>query len=156
MAVELTSPVEGKQAGAPYSGPLEDYYVLNGYAKRDGAGDMHLATSVPADSDPTLADNREAPDAEKRELFGKKTKAVEGKNAPEVGLGEPLKVEGEKPGPVPTTDRTPGLEEAAKAAEADVKGGVVEPAKVVEESAGTGQEVPAKEEPTQDGDSAGA
>lgn len=156
MAVELTSPVEGKQAGASYSGPLEDFYVLGGYAKRDGEGDLHRATAVDADTDPTLAANREGPDDGERKHSGKTVKAVEGKNAPEVGLGEPLKVEGEAAGPANATERTPGLEEAAKRAEADVKGGVVDPAPGVEESAGAGQEVPAKEEPTQDGDSAGA
>lgn len=175
MSVELTSPVEGKQAGETYSGPLEDFYVTNGYAKRDGESDLHLATSVNADSDPTLAANREAPDADKVKHGSSRAKAVDGKNAPEVKLGEPLHVEGDEPGAVPPTVRPSDLEERAKRAEADVKGGVVETAPEVsdeepapaegesdesdadvEESAGDGQEDPAKEESTQDGDAAGA
>jgi len=79
MAVELTSPVEGKAVGETYSGDREDWLVEQGYAKRGSGkaeksredspeveekqapsvGDFRNATDVKADKDPTLAQNRE-------------------------------------------------------------------------------------------------
>lgn len=151
MAVELTSPAEGKQAGESYSGPNEEWLVANGYATRSGDdSDNHLNTTVTADSDPTNADNREAPDAERVEYGGKKVRKSEAKNAPEVGAGEPVHIEGEEPGAARKTVHRPDLEDRAKRAEADVKGVSVED---VEGTAGDGQDVSDQEEPAQDGDS---
>lgn len=61
MSVTLTSPVEGLSTGDTYSGPNEDWLVLNGYASRPGNFDGLHASDVPAVKDPTLAANREAP-----------------------------------------------------------------------------------------------
>lgn len=61
MSVTLHSPVEGLAAGETYSGPREDWLVAQGYASRDKVDGLH-ATSVEVAKDPTVAENREAPD----------------------------------------------------------------------------------------------
>ena len=64
MSVILTSPVEGKDVGETYSGDREDWLVAHGYAARTGDFDGVNVTDVPADKDPTLPENREAPPAQ--------------------------------------------------------------------------------------------
>lgn len=66
MAVTLTSPVEGKQPGEPYSGEREDYLLAEGYARRDGYDGPGVANTGPASIDPKdhpqPPQNREAPE----------------------------------------------------------------------------------------------
>lgn len=65
MTVRLTSPVEGKQPGDPYTGANEAYLLASGYAERDAAVDATngnytgpgVANTGPADT--TVANNRE-------------------------------------------------------------------------------------------------
>lgn len=66
MTVQLTSPVFGKNVGDSYTGSMEDWLLSNGYAKRAGYTGPGVANSGPvvaytADTDPTLAENREKP-----------------------------------------------------------------------------------------------
>lgn len=62
MAVELTSPVDGKAVGDTYTGPLEGWFLAQGYAKQaayTGPGVANTgATDVDPGDDPTLAENR--------------------------------------------------------------------------------------------------
>lgn len=62
MAVTLTSPVLGKAVGESYTGPLEDWLLAEGYAKRTGYTGPGVSNSgatdvVPA-KDPQLPQNR--------------------------------------------------------------------------------------------------
>jgi hypothetical protein len=65
VTVELTSPVLGQNVGTTYTGSLEDWLLTQGYAKRAGYTGPGVANTGPTDvvpaSDPTLAENREAP-----------------------------------------------------------------------------------------------
>lgn len=65
MAVELTSPVLGKDVGDTYTGTLEGWLLAEGYAKQDGYTGPGVAntgaTAVDPGDDPTRAANREAP-----------------------------------------------------------------------------------------------
>lgn len=65
MTVELTSPVEGKQPGDPYSGPNEAFYLAEGYAKRKGYKGPGVSNTGPASikdatKHPQLAENAPA------------------------------------------------------------------------------------------------
>ena len=65
MAVEITSPVLGKEVGESYTGPLEAWLLAEGYASQEsytGVGVANTgATAVDPDDDPTVAANREEP-----------------------------------------------------------------------------------------------
>lgn len=94
MAVTLTSPVAGQDAGTEYSGPMEAWLVANGYAKDSELTDKSKVTGVKADQDPTLASNREA-QREKLEILGTK---VEGDPEKPVEDGQ------RKPEPLPVVE----------------------------------------------------
>ena len=57
MPVTLTSPVEGLQPGAEYTGADEAYLLASGYARQAGYTGPGVANSGPADIGP--ANNRE-------------------------------------------------------------------------------------------------
>ena len=60
MPVVLTSPVEGLQPGAYYTGANEAYLVASGYARKESTGPFTgpgLDNTGPADT--TIANNRE-------------------------------------------------------------------------------------------------
>lgn len=66
MTVTLTSPVLGKNVADSYTGPLEDWLLSEGYARRagyTGPGVKNVGPTVnfDVDGDPTLAENRETP-----------------------------------------------------------------------------------------------
>lgn len=70
MKLKLHSPVLGKQPGeqVDVDSAYGEWLVQQGYAAKSGADEDTglLATSVAAKSDPTLAENREAPGEEPR------------------------------------------------------------------------------------------
>lgn len=67
MQLIADQPIEGVMAEETFTTNKDRgaWYVENGYAHADGAKQPddfgHLATSVPAKQDPTLAENREVP-----------------------------------------------------------------------------------------------
>lgn len=71
MSVTLHQPVAGMDAGATYSGPMERWLVVNGYASDGAKTDKADVTGVLEDENPTLADHREAP-GEDFEVLGQK------------------------------------------------------------------------------------
>lgn len=62
MAVVMTSPTGGLAVGATYTGPLEAWYVKQGYARAQSAPVSHINErgALPAEN-PMLASNREDP-----------------------------------------------------------------------------------------------
>ena len=62
MTVVMTSPTGGLAVGATYTGPLEDWYIRQGYARAQSGAVSHINErgSMPANN-PMLASNREDP-----------------------------------------------------------------------------------------------
>jgi hypothetical protein len=77
MTVVITSEVGGLAVGATYTGPLEPFYLANGYARAQSSPVDHtMQRGVLVKDDPTLSINREAP--------GQPFKLSGGLAAPEV------------------------------------------------------------------------
>lgn len=62
MAVVMTTPTGGLAVGATYTGPLEAWYIKQGYARAQSAPVSHINErgATPAEN-PMLASNREDP-----------------------------------------------------------------------------------------------
>lgn len=121
MPVTIHQPVAGLAVGESYSGPLEPWLVVNGYAADGVLKDKSNLTGALPEQDPTLAENREPA----------------GESEPVV-LGEALEVkdnaveDDENPKPLPgKRNRTVGADEdPAVQAQTDELDGRVNPDEV--------------------------